>query len=383
MGLCASSTSAAAPPSLHLRFPAASAGSRKFGPYAGPDASGGYRLDVDDATGGLLPASFSSQAELRAWLLDHVTITHRSNATIVRGAGSLRGAQCIVADCKGGNIVLLDHTSTVSVDRCRDCRILIGPCDASVFLRDCADCTIAVAARQLRTRGCKDIALRLFCGTAPVIEKTKRLRIGCWRGGWFELERQLETCALSPFQNRWTEVHDFTPAAGGGQNWSWLDTSAASNEDEEGFKVFDQFVPGGMTGDAVPLTKSPRGASPEDCIMLFDATPGGYERGAAAARALAKKEQLGGCKPQTMTPAAWDALRKACLLTEDQATLTKALARNCVFRNLTPGLPPPHPQVMVLRVSRDQHGVDAEKMEYSAVCREGAAAWFEQWDIAV
>ena len=101
---------------------------------------------------------------------------------------------------------------------------------------------------------------------------------------------------------------------------------------------------------------------------------------AAAARALSKGEEGGSllvdCKHQTMTPAAWDALRKA---TQDSSMLTKSLAEACVFRNPIPGLPPPHPQAMVLRVR--QSSIDS-LWGQSATCR-GATSWFEAWDIAV
>lgn len=34
-----------------------------------------------------------------------------------------------------------------------------GPCDGSVFIRDCSDCTLCVATRQLRTRDCKNLRI--------------------------------------------------------------------------------------------------------------------------------------------------------------------------------------------------------------------------------
>lgn len=43
-----------------------------------------------------------------------------------------------------------------------------GPTDGSVFVRDCRDCTLCVAARQLRTRDCT------------------RLDIGACTPGWAE-----------------------------------------------------------------------------------------------------------------------------------------------------------------------------------------------------
>ncbi len=40
---------------------------------------------------------------------------------------------------------------------------LTGPTDGSVFIRDCRDCTLCVAARQLRTRDCKNLNIGGAC----------------------------------------------------------------------------------------------------------------------------------------------------------------------------------------------------------------------------
>ena len=127
-------SSAPADDTSHLRFPAASVGSRKFGPYE-KDGDGGtaFRLsggNLDET----MPSQFASQSELRKFLLSHVTVEGQTGATVLRPPGTLRGTQFIVADCEDCDIFLLDYTSTVSVDRCKNCRILIGP--ATRVLRD-------------------------------------------------------------------------------------------------------------------------------------------------------------------------------------------------------------------------------------------------------
>lgn len=54
---------------------------------------------------------------------------------------------------------------TPQVDDCVGCRIIIGPCAGSVFVRDCKDCDVYVASQQLRTRNCERINFRVFCAT--------------------------------------------------------------------------------------------------------------------------------------------------------------------------------------------------------------------------
>ena len=404
MGVCASSSNPdGASASDHFRFPAPSTGSCKYGPYvrdssAAPSAASGadtatrgYHLrSLGDASALGLPAMFASEKELRAWLLCHVTVEKQTGTTVVRSPGTLCGAQFIIADCEDCDIRLLDHTSTVSVDRCKGCRILIGPCDSSVFIRDCRDCTFAIATRQLRMRDCRDIDMRLFCGTAPVIEKTRRLRLACWEGGWFEFERQLEVCALSPFQNRWAQVHDFTPggSCGGGQNWSLVD---GDGDAAARFRALDGHLRGSAGGgDVIPVTRwAYTGAtSPDDDVLLFDATPRGLVLGAATARAIAATGKLLDCKHQTMLPEAF-----AELLRGAQSPRLVALRNNCVLGTAAAqGKKLPHPQTLVLRVQKGGATNDALPEMAKKAWSEGhgvhmqtpaAVKWFHAWDIAV
>jgi protein XRP2 len=60
-----------------------------------------------------------------------------------------------------------------------NCRIFIGPVDGSVFIRDSKDCTCSIAARQLRTRDCKDLHISLYCATQPSIETSTNIVFRC------------------------------------------------------------------------------------------------------------------------------------------------------------------------------------------------------------
>ena len=208
-----------ASPPLERIVPSPSKGSNKYGPYIKDPNSKGYILSRSQLE---LPSSFEKESKLRTWLLNHITIKDQTGEHIVRKPGTMNGAQCIISDCTDCTIYILDHTSTVSIDRCKNCHIFIGPCDSSTFVRDCHDSNFIIATRQLRTRGCKNNAILLYCGTEPVIEKTKKLRLGCFQGNYFDLNKQLDTCALSPYHNLWHQVHDFTPGNGTGENYTFL-----------------------------------------------------------------------------------------------------------------------------------------------------------------
>ena len=91
------------------------------------------------------------------------------------------GQQFIIGGCRDCNIYLFDHVGTVSVDDCVNCRIFIGPCESSAFLRNCKDCSVVAAVQQLRTRDCKRLRTLLFSSTAPVIEASSDMQFGSFQ----------------------------------------------------------------------------------------------------------------------------------------------------------------------------------------------------------
>ena len=89
---------------------------------------------------------------------------------------------------KNCTLVLLDQTASITVDDCRDCLIICGPCRgrffshliilfpkiffSSLFLRDCKNLLVLAICQQFRTRDCQHLNAHLFCTTCPTIEET-------------------------------------------------------------------------------------------------------------------------------------------------------------------------------------------------------------------
>ena len=49
----------------------------------------------------------------------------------------LNGKSYTINNCKDSHIYLFDHCSQVFIDDCINCSIIIGPCNSSVFIRNC------------------------------------------------------------------------------------------------------------------------------------------------------------------------------------------------------------------------------------------------------
>ena len=64
----------------------------------------------------------------------------------------------------------------MQADRVSNCKIFIGPCSESVFLRNLTNCKVTVACKQLRTRDCVNCDIWLYAKTDPIIETSHHMR---------------------------------------------------------------------------------------------------------------------------------------------------------------------------------------------------------------
>jgi len=384
MGVCSSTSAFTAVPNRIV--PPSSVGSSKYGPYR--KEGGRYVLSLASPD---MPRSFEKESELRQWLLNHITVKDKKKERVVRAPGTVAGAQFIISDCEDCDIYVLDHTSTVSVDRCVNCRIFVGPCDSSVFLRECNGCKFVIATRQLRTRNCKDNDLLLYCGTEPVIEKTKQLRLGCYRGSYFELEKHFELCALSPFHNRWHDVHDFTPGngSGSGTNYSLLQEGTTGND--LGMPSLEELVD--WSGTTVPLTRSQHAPSKKiQYLVTFAPTIRGMEVGSKVLRTASQQGVLVDCKHQAMYEGAY-----ATLPSRDEETTPSTLKSFRAASVVRPGVDgttaTKEPKTLAAVVEVD--GLSSLKMlasDWSSLSSAdwstygvsaGGASWLERWKMEV
>mmetsp|Transcript_59808 Transcript_59808/g.135318 ORF Transcript_59808/g.135318 Transcript_59808/m.135318 type:complete len:1220 (-) Transcript_59808:205-3864(-) len=138
-------------------------------------------------------------------------VSKKQRETIIRAPGALSGEQFCVEECVDCRIYALDHTTNVTVDKCSRCIVFIGPCESSIFVRDCVDCKFFIACQQFRARDLTRCKVWMFCSTEPVLEVSPGLQIGCLAVGYPELPEHLSKAGLSPWNNRWSEVHNFTP----------------------------------------------------------------------------------------------------------------------------------------------------------------------------
>ena len=126
--------------------------------------------------------------------------------------GEINGLMFKVTNCKESNIYIHDNHDTASVLNCEDCTIIMGPNSNSVFIRDCINCKMVITAKQLRVRDCHGLRISLYTQTEPVIESSTGITIIPHQYVYEEMFYQMRVAKLSFWNNKYTEVYDFTPS---------------------------------------------------------------------------------------------------------------------------------------------------------------------------
>ena len=104
-------------------------------------------------------------------------------------------------------------------DALKRCTVVLGACRASVFVRECEDCTFHVASAQLRTRDCKRCTFYLLAGSAPAIELSSDILFAPHSVQYPQMAEHLQATglALHGSANQWRAVFDFNAPNGGEQ----------------------------------------------------------------------------------------------------------------------------------------------------------------------
>ncbi|KAJ8613124.1 hypothetical protein CTAYLR_004813 [Chrysophaeum taylorii] len=147
------------------------------------------------------------------------TFQKRSGERLAKEPGSIAGQPFDVADLAECQVVLADHTDQIQIDDCVSCRIFIGACSESVFVRNCKDCTFHVAAKQLRLRDCSLCTFSLYSQTEPVIETSSEITFSPFAGGYLQQRDDMASARLDPEANFWWGVFDFNDEMKTGKNF--------------------------------------------------------------------------------------------------------------------------------------------------------------------
>mmetsp|Transcript_12092 Transcript_12092/g.15937 ORF Transcript_12092/g.15937 Transcript_12092/m.15937 type:complete len:505 (-) Transcript_12092:443-1957(-) len=153
------------------------------------------------------------------------TFSNQSGEELAKSPGDIAGEPFDIMDLKDCTVIVPDHTNQIQVDCLTNCRMFVGACEESFFLRDCKNCVVYVCCKQLRTRGCENCTIYLYCKTDPIIETSSGMKFGCFHGGYPEQEQHFRDANLDPEVNKWSKVFDFNDEGKTGEHWTILPDS--------------------------------------------------------------------------------------------------------------------------------------------------------------
>ena len=159
----------------------------------------------------------------------HELLLNRDSVTLEKRPGSVSGQPFNIAKCNNCVITVLDHCDQVQIDDVTNSKIFIGASSESIFIRDCKDCTLTIACKQLRTRDCSNCTIYLYCKTEPIIESSSGMKFAPFNGAYPGHDKAMKDANLNANHNLWHAVYDFNDEFKTGQNWSYV---KAEDEDK-------------------------------------------------------------------------------------------------------------------------------------------------------
>ena len=66
--------------------------------------------------------------------------------------GEIDGQMFDIGDCENSTLIIMDNCEQVQIDMVKNCRIFVGACASSIFIRNCENCVFYTCCRQLRLR---------------------------------------------------------------------------------------------------------------------------------------------------------------------------------------------------------------------------------------
>ena len=169
---------------------------------------------------------FTSKSEYRDYLMaTFYSWKDKSGGTWVKTPGEVDGQVFDIGDSKDATFVVMDLTEQVQIDRLINCRVFLGCCTSSIFIRNCVDCEFYVSCRQLRLREVSNSKLFVYSQAEVHIEESEGVAFAPFHGGYPEQESHFATAGMTCDNNLWYDIFDHNDQAKSGEHWSIIPKS--------------------------------------------------------------------------------------------------------------------------------------------------------------
>lgn len=169
---------------------------------------------------------FSSKAEYRDYLMaTFYSWKDKSEGEWTKTAGEIDGQVFDMADSSGATFVVMDRTDQVQIDCLTNCKVFLGCCSSSIFIRDCTDCVFYTCGRQLRLRGVTNSKFFVYSQAEVHIEESEGVSFAPFNGGYTEQKDHFAAAGMSCDDNLWYDIFDHNDPDKTGAHWSLIPKS--------------------------------------------------------------------------------------------------------------------------------------------------------------
>lgn len=118
-------------------------------------------------------------------MLNFLTFKNKSDVAspMIKVPGDVNGQDFEISDCTNSTLVVMDTTDQVQIDNLVSCRVFIGACNSTIFIRNCKDCCFFTCSRQLRLFEVHSSVLHTYCQSEIHIELSSDVQFGPFLGG--------------------------------------------------------------------------------------------------------------------------------------------------------------------------------------------------------
>ena len=130
---------------------------------------------------------FNSKTEYRNYMMsNYYSYKQKTNepSPLIKQPGDVNGQVFDIANCENSTLVVADCCEQVQIDDVINCKIFIGACSSSIFIRNCKNCIFYTCGRQLRLRDVTDSIFYVHSMAEVHIEFSTRLQFAPFAGGY-------------------------------------------------------------------------------------------------------------------------------------------------------------------------------------------------------
>jgi len=139
---------------------------------------------------------------------------NKTNTQIERSDGQINGHQFNALQLTRCQVSILDHCSSIMIEKCQDCDFVLSAVSETIFARECINCRFIMVCCQFKCRECSNCDFFLHNKRESVVELSRSIRFGCAEIAYKKLYSHMEQAKIPICNNRWTSVHDLTPGEG-------------------------------------------------------------------------------------------------------------------------------------------------------------------------